>query len=441
MSFKININHLLLIFAGVNHPFMDSDILIIITTLVFSAFFSGIEIAFISSNRLRIELQNKQGVWTARILAWYMKDTSRFISTTLIGNNIALVIYGIYSGMILDEILISSVDDIFWRFVLITIFSTLVVLITAEFLPKALFRLNPDVILNTLILPFHICYFLLWPIVTFVTFISKGIIRILTGEKEVASKPVFSRIDLDHLISQTGQIELNDETNLSTEMFKNALDFGTLKVRDCMIPRTEIIAVDEAAPMEDLYKVFIESRHSKIPVYRETIDNIVGYAHQVHMFKKPSAIKDATMPILITNESRGLLDQLKEMTQKSKSMAVVVDEFGGTAGIITIEDIIEEIFGEIDDEYDTEELVENQLGDKHFILSGRHTIDYLNTTYNLDIPTGDYETLNGFIIDLHGNIPEEKEVILSNRFELTIRSVKQARIEEVELRITHSANE
>ncbi|MBL7836379.1 MAG: HlyC/CorC family transporter [Bacteroidetes bacterium] len=420
---------------------MDSDILVILITLILSAFFSGIEIAFISSNKLRIELQNKQGVWTARILAWYMKDPSRFISTTLIGNNIALVVYGIYSGKILDEMLILSIQDVFWRFVLITIVSTLVVLITAEFLPKALFRLNPDTVLNALILPFHINYFLLWPVVTFITFISKGIIRLLTGEKQVASKPVFSRVDLDHLISQTGQIELNDETNLSTEMFKNALDFGTLKVRDCMVPRTEIIAVDENANIEELYKVFLDSRHSKIPVYKDSIDNIVGYAHQVHMFKKPSAVKEATMPILITNESRSLHDQLKEMTQKSKSMAVVVDEFGGTAGIITIEDIIEEIFGEIDDEYDTEDLIEQKLGDNHFVLSGRHTIEYLNETYNLNIPVGDYETLNGFIIDIHGNIPEEKEVILVDRFELSIRSVKQARIEEVELRITNKINE
>lgn len=420
---------------------MDSDILVILITLICSAFFSGIEIAFISSNKLRIELQNKQGVWTARILAWYMKDPSRFISTTLIGNNIALVIYGIYSGKLLDELLIGSMHDLFWRFVVITVISTLVVLLTAEFLPKALFRLNPDVILNALILPFHISYFLLWPIVAFITFVSKGIIRLLTGEKEVTSKPVFSRLDLDHLISQTGQIELNDDTNLSTEMFKNALDFGALKVRDCMVPRTEIIAVDENASIEELYKVFLDSRHSKIPVYRDSIDNIVGYAHQVHMFRKPSMVREATMPILITNESRGLHEQLKEMTQKSKSMAVVVDEFGGTAGIITIEDIIEEIFGEIDDEYDTEVLVEQQMDDKQFIFSGRHTIEYLNDKYELDIPVGDYETLNGFIIDIHGSIPEENEVILNDRFELSIRSVKQARIEEVELRITNRNNE
>lgn len=416
---------------------MDSAILVILFSLIFSAFFSGIEIAFISSNKLRIELQNKQGVWNARILAWYMKDPSRFISTTLIGNNIALVIYGIYSGEMLDNLLRDSISDVFWRFVLITILSTMVVLLTAEFLPKALFRLNPDVILNALILPFHISYFLLLPVVYFITLISKGIIRLLTGEKQVTSKPVFNKMDLDHLISQTGQIELNDETNLSTEMFKNALDFGSLKVRDCMVPRTEIVGVDESDSIEELYKVFLESRHSKIPVYRENIDNIVGYAHQVYMFKKPSAIKDATMPILITNESRGLHEQLKEMTQKSKSMAVVVDEFGGTAGIITIEDIIEEIFGEIDDEYDTEDKVETRLSDNHYLFSGRHTIEYLNETYDLKIPTGDYETLNGFIMAVHGSIPEVKEVILTQQFELLIRRTEQARIEEVELRVIH----
>lgn len=414
---------------------MDSGPLIILFTLICSAFFSGIEIAFISSNKLRIELQNKQGVWTARILAWYMKDPSRFISTTLIGNNIALVIYGIKSGELLDAMLKNSFPDEFWRFFFITVISTLVVLLTAEFLPKALFRINPDTLLNTLILPFHFAYFLLWPIVFFITFISKRILRLLTGESSVVSQPVFSRLDLDHLISQTGQIELNDETNLSTEMFKNALDFGSLKVRDCMIPRTEITAVDESGTIEELYQSFIDSRHSKIPIFRENIDNIVGYAHQVHMFKKPKSIKDATMPILITNESRGLHDQLKEMTQKSRSMAVVVDEFGGTAGIITIEDIIEQIFGEIDDEYDTEELSELEIDKNHFLFSGRHTVEYLNSTYNLGIPEGDYDTLGGYIISIFENIPEEKEVVLTDKFQFTIKKLEQARIEEVELKV------
>lgn len=414
---------------------MDSGPLIILFTLICSAFFSGIEIAFISSNKLRIELQNKQGVWTARILAWYMKDPSRFISTTLIGNNIALVIYGIKSGELLDAMLKNSFPDEFWRFFFITVVSTLVVLLTAEFLPKALFRINPDTLLNTLILPFHFAYFLLWPIVFFITFISKRIVRLLTGESSVVSQPVFSRLDLDHLISQTGQIELNDETNLSTEMFKNALDFGSLKVRDCMIPRTEITAVDELGTIEELYKSFVDSRHSKIPIYRDNIDNIVGYAHQVHMFKKPKSIKDATMPILITNESRSLHDQLKEMTQKSKSMAVVVDEFGGTAGIITIEDIIEQIFGEIDDEYDTEELSEHEIDKNLFVFSGRHTVDYLNSTYNLGIPEGDYDTLGGYIISIFENIPEEKEVVLTDKFQFTIKKLEQARIEEVELKV------
>ena len=421
---------------------MDSGPLVVILfTLIFSAFFSGIEIAFISSNKLRIELRNKQGIWTAKILAWYTKDPSRFISTTLIGNNVSLVIYGIYSGELLNSILLDMVPDVFWRFVIITVVSTLVVLLTAEFLPKALFRLNPDFILNTLILPFHISYFLLWPIATFITFISKGIIKLLTGEKYTSSQPVFNRMDLDHLISQTGQIELDDETNLSTEMFRNALDFGNLKVRDCMVPRTEIVAVDETNSIEELFKTFVDSRHSKIPVYKNSIDNITGYTHQVNMFKKPKSIPEATMPILITNESRPLLDQLKEMTLKRKSMAVVVDEFGGTAGIITIEDIIEEIFGEIEDEYDTEELKETRISAHHYILSGRHTIEYLNQTYQLNIPEGDYETLGGYIISICESIPGEKEVVLTPRFEISIKQVKHARIEEIELKVLDGSQE
>jgi len=413
---------------------MNTDLLVILITLICSAFFSGIEIAFISSNKLRIELQNKQGVLSAKILSWYLKDPSRFISTTLIGNNVSLVIYGIFSGQVLDQLLQASIHDIFWRFVVITVLSTLLVLITAEFLPKALFRINPDFVLNTLILPFHISYFLLWPIVSLITFLSKLILKLLTGEQHNASQPVFSRVDLDHLISQTGQIELNEEANLSTEMFKNALDFGQLKVRDCMVPRTEIIAIEDTDSIDDLHKLFTESRHSKIPVFKGNIDNIIGYAHQVYMFKHPKQIQEATMPILITNESRSLHDQLKEMTLKRKSMAVVVDEFGGTAGIITIEDIIEEIFGEIDDEYDTEDLVEVKVNEQQFILSGRHEIDYLNDAYHIGIPSGDYDTLGGYIISICESIPKEKELIVNELFEIQILQMKNARIEEVELK-------
>jgi putative hemolysin len=414
---------------------MDPGLIFIITSLVFSAFFSGIEIAFVTSNKLRIELQNKQGLLGGKILSQYVKDPSKFISTTLVGNNIALVIYGIFSGDMLDNTLLTLIPDTYWRFIIVTIITTLIVLITAEFLPKSLFRLNPDNILNALIIPFHLCYFILWPIVAIITFISKGIIKILTGETMASSKPVFNRLDLDNLISQTGQIELNEDSNLSTEMFKNALDFGNLKVRDCMIPRTELVAVDINENIKDLFQVFIESRHSKVLIFKENIDNIIGYVHQISLLKNPKTISEATMPILITNKSRSLQDQLKEMTLKRKSIAVVVDEFGGTAGIITIEDIIEEIFGEIDDEYDTEELKETIINDKHYIFSGRHTIEYLNENYNLSIPEGEYETLGGYIISISESIPDEKEVIVIDNFEITIKQMKAARIEEVELKV------
>ncbi len=412
-----------------------NDLIVILLTLLFSAFFSGIEIAFISANKLRIELQNKQGVWSAKILSWYLKDPSRFISTTLIGNNISLVIYGIYSEVILNDMLHTIIVVEVWRFIIITIISTLIVLVTAEFLPKALFRINPDFVLNTLILPFHISYFLLWPVVALILAMSKGIIKLLTGENYQSTQPVFNRLDLDHFISQTGQIELNEDTNLSTAMFKNALDFGSLRVRDCMVPRTELVAIEENESVEDLLALFKESRHSKILVYRDNIDNIIGYVHQVDMFKKPDVIKNAIISILITNESRLLQEQLREMTQKHKSIAVVVDEFGGTAGIIAIEDIIEEIFGEIDDEYDTEELREIKINDHHFIFSGRHHVDYLNREYQLKIPEGEYETLGGYIIGICESIPAENEVIILEQFEITIKQVKHARIEEVELKV------
>ncbi len=406
---------------------------VILITLLFSAFFSGIEIAFVTVNKLRIELSNKQGEWSGKILSWYLKEPAKFISTTLIGNNIALVIYGIYSGKILEGWLNDIITQRFWLFVAVTIISTLIVLITAEFLPKTLCRINPDLILRIFILPFHVLYFILWPIVTSILWIAKKIIKLITNENYVASKPVFTRYDLDQFISQTNQIELDNDTNLSTEMFKNALDFGSLKVRDCMVPRTELIAISQKESLDELIDLFKTSNHSKILVYQDSIDNITGYVHQVNMFKNPKGIAEMVMPILITNESRSLHDQLKDMIQKRKSIAVVVDEFGLTAGIVTIEDIIEQIFGEIDDEFDTEHLKETTINDGHYIFSGRHTIAYLNETYSLNIPEGDYETLGGYIIYCNENIPSENDVIITPLFEITIKEVKHARIEEVEL--------
>jgi putative hemolysin len=412
-----------------------NDVFFILIALAFSAFFSGIEIAFISANKLRIALNSKQGGFVWKLLENYYAETGKFISTTLVGNNIALVLYGIVMGGVLESLLSTSVQSDVLRLILVTSISTFVVLIISEFLPKALFRLNPVGFLKVLIIPFHICYIMLWPMVMLTRYISRGFLKLISGGEVDDERPVFTKMDLDFIISETQQVELDEEKQMDTEIFKNALDFSNLKVRDCMKPRTEIVAMDESEGVEGLYQIFIQSRHSKIPIFRDQIDNIIGYVHQGAMFTRPDSVESVLIPIVITNESRPINEVLNELIKSRKSLAVVVDEFGGTAGIITIEDILEEIFGEIEDEYDIEELKETQIKEGKFIFSGRLEIDYLNEKYKLDIPEGEYETLGGYIIANYDKIPNENEIVLTDKFEIKIIAMENARVKEVELKV------
>jgi putative hemolysin len=412
-----------------------SPIVIVILTLILSAFFSGLEIAFISANKLRIELKSNQGVHWAKLCSNYLKAPSKFISTILVGNNVALVIYGIT----MEEIIrpkfqaLGSAPSL----ILATVISTALVLITAEFLPKALFRLNPSGILSVLIYPFQLFYVLLWPLVQFIIWLSRSILNTVLKTDFTEKTPAFSKIDLDHFISQSShQSSDGEDPDVDTDILKNALDFGNVKVRDCLIPRTEITAIDIESTIKELEKLFIESQHSKILVYKENLDNIIGYVHHLALHKKPKSIKSILIPILITNESKSANEMLNEFSKSQKSIALVVDEYGGTAGIITVEDIMEEIFGEIEDEHDdVAEENETVTEDEVYTLAAKLEVDYLNEKYGLKIPDGDYETLGGFVLANLEDIPKVDDVFVIDNFEVRILEASEQRIERVELRL------
>ena len=417
---------------------MDSSV-IIVCSILFSAFFAGMEIAFISANKLLIELKNKQGSTYAQLLSPFIANPSKFISTTLIGNNIGLVIYGIYMAKILNDSLIYWIPalehSVFLLLSMQTIVSTLIVLVTAEFLPKVLFRINPDNLLKILIYPFMVFYYLFYPIVHFISWLSKLILTRLSGDKFEETNPAFSKVDLDQYIDQINEQDLPEDIEVDTEIFKNALDFSNIKVRECLVPRTELVALDIESSIDVLYQKFLETGLSKILIYKENPDQIIGYVHQKEMFRQPKNIPSILIKIEIATETMSIMDLLNKFIRNRKSLALVVDELGSTAGIVTIEDILEEVFGEIEDEHDVEDLIEEQISDHDYRFSARQEIDYLNNQYDLNIPEGDYHTLGGFIIARHENIPMAGEKIRLENFELTIESVIHARIDVIKLRI------
>ncbi len=417
---------------------MENTSLIIICSVLFSAFFAGIEIAFISANKLLIELKNKQGSLYAKILSPFVANPSKFISTTLVGNNIGLVVYGIYMAKILDPILVS-----WWSYfeqnhlILVlcqTLLSTLIVLVTAEFIPKVLFRINPDSILKALAVPFLLFYYLFWPIVHFINWLAEIILNKVLKMKFAESSPAFSRVDLDLYISQVNEEDLSEDADVDTEMFKNALDFSTIKVRECMTPRPELVSMDIRVGIPELYNKFKETGLSKILIFDKTPDHIIGYVHQKEIFKKPENIRQILIPIEIATETMSIMDLLNKFSRTRKSIALVVDELGGTAGIVTIEDIMEEVFGEIEDEHDVEELVEEQLDENTFRFSARHEVSYLNDQYSLLIPEGEYHTLGGFIFAYHESFPQAGEQITISPFEFMIESITNSKINVVRLR-------
>jgi len=421
-----------------------SDWTIIIITLLFSAFSSGSEIAFLSSNKLRIELDRSQGSFSAKIIWNFVKSPSRFIASMLIANNISLVIYGIVMEKeILQPELLKAYLPIQLHgpgmlLIIQTICSTLIILIAAEFIPKVLFRINPNATLDLLAIPIRILYLILYPIVWVVLKLSSFFMQTLFRIQIVEERPVFGRVDLDLYVRElTTRNNQAEEMDTEIRIFQNALDFKEVKVRECMIPRNEIVAININGTIEELQKLFIETKLSKILVYRDNIDNIIGFVHSSEMFKRPQNLNQILLPVTIVPEVMNANDLLKQFTNQHRSVAIVVDEYGGTSGMVTIEDIIEEIFGEIHDEHDIPEEIEKKLSANEYLFSGRLEIDYLNKKYDLSIPESEeYETLGGFIFQNHENIPEQNEEIIIPPFTIVALKVKNNRIEQVRFKIT-----
>ena len=429
-----------------------TPVALVILTLLLSAFFSGLEIAFISANKLRIELKSNQGAHWAQLCSNYLKSPSKFISTILVGNNISLVIYGITMEEILRprfELFYSAYIESTAMPALITatLISTGIVLITAEFLPKALFRLNPSGILRFLIYPFQVFYVLLWPIVVFVIWLSNSVLSKLMNTDFTEKTPAFGKVDLDHFISQSAQNNTEgEEPEVDTDILKNALDFGNVKVRDCLVPRTEITAIDIQSTIPELEELFVESQHSKILVYKENVDNIIGYVHHLELHKKPQSIKSILIPILITNESKSANDMLNEFSKTQKSIALVVDEYGGTSGIVSLEDIIEEIVGDITDEFDDEDVYYSKLNDNNYIFEGKTPLVDLYKILEIDgakfeEEKGESDTIAGFMLELTGKFPDKTEKINFENYTFSVETRDKRRIKRIKLTINEPEHE
>ncbi len=407
--------------------------LAIFICLLFSAFFSGMEIAYVSSDKLHIEVLNKKGSLSGRILALFSNNQSQFLATMLVGNNIALVLYGIFMAEIMEP----AIRAVFFSDVLVLIIqaslSTSLVLLIAEFLPKSLFLLRPEVSLKLFSIPMGIIFIFMYPVVFLTVKISAFFIFLL-GLKLSEEQPVFGLTDLNNYIKRNILNEQDEEeAEIDTKIFNNAIEFKTVRVRECMIPRTEIIAVDEKDRIEVLRDLLNKSGHSKILVYRESIDEVIGYCHALALFKKPNNIKSILTPITIVPETMLANELLIQFITERKSLALVVDEYGGTSGIVSIEDVIEEIFGDIRDEHDDKYLTEQKLDANNFIFSARHEIDDLNEKYNLRLPEGEYDTLGGMIFGFHEDVPTVNEVIEMSSFIITILTMEENRIDNVKL--------
>ena len=408
----------------------------IAVTLILIGFFAGYEIAFVSANRLSIELKKKQGKRSGILLSNFMEHPARFIGTCLVGLNLFLVIY----GLLFDELLKMTlwnplhIHNEYLKLGFDTFLSAIVVLVIGEFLPKAIFRAKNDSLLSFFSPVAQFFHTLFLPVTKFFVNFSQWILKYVFNVRLNEKNEAFTKVDLEHFFQQTKEQD-EDNTELNKELFENALSLPMVKIRQCLVPRTEIEAVDISTPVEDLKQVFINTHLSKLLIFDDNIDNIVGYVHQLDLFKKPATVKSVLHPIMAVPESMSATDLINKFTKERKSIAWVVDEFGGTAGIVTMEDVLEEIFGEIQDEYDVEELVEKQLAEDEFILSGRVELDYLNEKYNMSFPVSDSETLSGYIIQKHETIPKQKEIIIIDDYRFDILSVSDTRIETVKMKI------
>lgn len=424
---------------------MSIYVVIIILSLILSAFFSGMEIAYISSNKIHIEIEKKQEGLLAKILTKLTAKPSKFITTMLIGNNIALVIYGFFMGDLLvswfqsllpttNSFVNYALNDL--SLLSQTVISTLVILITAEFLPKVFFQIYANTLIKALALPAYIFYGIFTFISDFVIWISDLILKTFFKTEGDQVQLYFTKLELVNYISEQMEfVEEHDDVDTEIQIFQNALEFSEVKAREVMVPRTEIIAVDIKESIKTLNALFTETGCTKILVYKDTIDDILGYAHSFELFKKPKTIKAMMLPVEFVPETVLIKDVLSVLTKRHKSIAVVLDEYGGTSGIMTVEDIVEELFGEIEDEHDTVDLIEEKINETTYKFSARLEVDYINETYKINLPESEnYETLGGLIVNHTEEIPEQNEIVRMDNFQFTILEVSNTKIDMVELK-------
>ena len=420
---------------------METEIPLLIciaVTMVLSGFFSGMEIAFVSSNRMLAEMDREDSGLSGKIISVFYSHPNGFVSTMLVGNNIVLVVYGILFAQLFDNTLFSSLDE-GARVTADTLLSTLVILFTGEFLPKILFKNNANRLLSVFAVPAYIFYILLWPISRFSTFLSKCLLYVV-GIKMTAENDDegFSKVDLDYLVqSSIDNAQSEDDINDEVKIFQNALDFSDCKVRDCMVPRTEINAVDlNECSIQELMQKFIESGNSKIIVYEDDIDHIVGYIHSSEMFRNKDKWREHVCKMPFVPETMAAQKLMHIFLQQKKSLGVVVDEFGGTSGIVSLEDIVEEIFGDIEDEHDSDKYIAKQVGDHEYLLSARLEIDKVNDLFAIGLPESDeYMTVGGYILHEYQNFPKLNEVITIGHFEFRIMKSTMTKIESVRLKV------
>ena len=407
------------------------SIVIILTTLVLSAFFSGFEIAYVSSNKVHIEILKKQEGLIANILTRLTYRPSKLLATMLVGNNVALVVYGFEMGKVMTLLLPPFFQNVLWH----TIISTLIILITAEFMPKVFFQIYANQLLKLFAIPAYFFYLLFYPFSSFIIWISDFVLRVFFKTKGDYVPLSFTKVELvDYISEQMGNAPKKEEVDAEVQMFQNALEFSGVKAREIMIPRTEIVAVDLNETIENLIATFVSSGFSKILIYNENTDDIVGYVHSFDMFKKPKTIKEVLIPVVTIPETIQINEVLNLLMRKRKSMAVVLDEYGGTSGIVTLEDIVEELFGEIEDEHDKDKFIEEKISDDEYLFSARLEVDYINETYHLNLPESEeYETLSGLILLHTEEIPTQGETISLPPFVFSIEACSQTRIETVRI--------
>ncbi len=414
-----------------------NEILVILISILLSAFFSGMEIAFISSNKLHIELEKKRDGFLPSILRRLTKDSSRFITTMLVGNNIALVVYSFFMGDLIMNLFSNTGLNEFTLLLIQTVISTLIILVTAEFIPKTIFQIYANEVLKIFTLPAYLFYLLFYWFTALITGLSDFLLKVFFNTTESTDKGEFSKEELGNYISQQLETSVDQEqVDSEIQIFQNALEFHDVKAREIMIPRTEIRALELREKVDVIRDLFVQTGLSKIIVFKGTLDDIVGYVPAFELFKSPQSIKSMLLPVELVPESMLIGDVLNALIKKRKSMAVVLDEYGGTAGIITVEDIVEELFGEIEDEHDKVVLIEDKLEEGLFVFSARHEIDYLNEVYDLKLPESEsYETLGGFIISHLEYIPAKGESLRFLDLEITILKVSSSRIDTVEIKL------